>query len=191
MASSIWAASAFWTTLSGGRSQLALHGTNKPVDGDGHALRLGGRRLSFAVRVPAERENGDGNGVSCVSVPSKAVRGGGGAAGRGIAAAGGAGGSGRSSAGATAADRLGDAVLPPSRRFQSEGGGETFRTHSREIRSPTPTWKSPRGLAGGWTDFTKARMTERWFRRPVGGREGRRRLRRDIRGAMGSGSRED
>src|SRR5580658_10902314 len=51
-----------------------------------------------------------------------------------------------------------DAMLPPSKRFQSGGGEERFQIFAGDSSS-TPTWKSSRGLAGGWTDFTKARIT--------------------------------
>src|SRR5690348_12499085 len=83
-------------------------------------------------RCAAAAENGEGNGVTCVSVESAAARPGAGVWGR---VAGGAGGS---SAGAAAVAMLADDALPPSTRFQSEGGGETFQMFAGDSSS-TPT----------------------------------------------------
>src|SRR5580704_10047189 len=59
------------------------------------------------------------------------------------------GGSDCSTAGAAAVAMPADDMLLPSKRFQSEGGAETFQIFAGDSSS-TPTWKSSRGLAGGW-----------------------------------------
>src|SRR5580692_12725751 len=96
---------------------------------------------------------GAGNSVTWLVFASSPL--GAGADGKAFAAAGGSAGS---SAGATAVAMPADGMLPPSKRFQSGGGGETFQIFAGDSSS-TPTWKSSRGLAGGWTDFTNARIT--------------------------------
>src|SRR5271167_10899 len=118
------------------------------------ATRSGfGGEDSLAEGAPAAAGDGDGNSVTrlvLASLPLDEAADGN--------AAGAVGGAGGSSAGATAVARPADDALPPSRRFQSGGGEERFQIFAGDSSS-TPTWKSSRGLAGGWTDFTKARMT--------------------------------
>src|SRR5208282_1407707 len=109
--------------------------------------------VSFAGCEPATAGDGEGNSVTWLVLVSPTL----GEEEVGNAA-GATGGSVRSSAGATAAAILACDVLPPRRRFQSGGGEERFQIFAGDSSS-TPTWKSSRGLAGGWTDFTKARMT--------------------------------
>jgi hypothetical protein len=105
---------------------------------------------SLAGAAPAAAGDGEGNVVTWPAWGSLATGSGEGGSDTG--------GSGGSNAGATAVARPAEDVLPPSRRFQSEGGGETFQMFAGDSSS-TPTWNSSRGLAGGWTDFTNARMT--------------------------------
>src|SRR5580704_5044414 len=107
--------------------------------------------VSLAGCAPAAA--GGGNSVTWLVFASSPL--GPGADGKAFAAAGGSAGS---RAGAAAVAMPADDVLPPSKRFQSEGGGETFQIFAGDSSS-TPTWKSSRGLAGRWMDFTKARMT--------------------------------
>src|SRR5580692_3393992 len=97
-------------------------------------------------------EDGDGNSVTWLVLASVAPAPGAREGGKSGEAAGG------SSAGATPVAIPAEDVPPPSRRFQSGGAGERFQIFAGDSSS-TPTWKSSRGLAGGWTDFTKARMT--------------------------------
>src|SRR5271168_1521067 len=118
------------------------------------ATRSGfGEAASLAGWVPAVGEYGDGNSVTWLVLASATL-----GEGEGGNAAGATGGSAGSSAGATAVARPADDALPPNMRFQSEGCGERFQIFAGDSSS-TPTWKSSRGLAGGCTDFTKARMT--------------------------------
>jgi len=107
---------------------------------------------SLAGCGPAAAGEGEGNSVTWFVLGSLLD---GGADGKAFAAVGGGCGS---SAGAVPVAAPADDVLPPSKRFQSGGGGETFQIFAGDSSS-TPTWKSSRGLAGGWTDFTKARIT--------------------------------
>src|SRR5580692_7527307 len=101
----------------------------------------------------APAADGEGNSVTWLVLTSPPL--GAGADGKACAAASGSAGS---RAGAAAVAIPADDVLLPSKRFQSGGGGETFQIFAGDSSS-TPTWKSSRGLAGGWTDFTKAWMT--------------------------------
>src|SRR5580698_17607 len=110
--------------------------------------------VSFPACAPAAGD-GEGNSVTWLVLVSVAATLGE-AIGENSGAAAGAGGG--SSAGAAAVAMPAEDVLPPSRRFQSDGAGERFQIFAGDSSS-TPTWKSSRGLAGGWTDFTKARMT--------------------------------
>src|SRR5271156_6578300 len=97
---------------------------------------------SRAGCAPGDRE---GNSVTWFVLGSLLAVG---ADGKAFAAVGGCCGS---SAGAVAVAMPADDVLPPSKRFQSDGGGETFQIFAGDSSS-TPTWKSSLGLAGGWTD---------------------------------------
>src|SRR5271169_3084903 len=106
---------------------------------------------SLAGGAPAAAGDGDGNSVTWPVLASVTL-----GEGEGGNAAGG--GSAGSSAGATAVAMPADDALTPSKRFQSGGGEDRFQIFAGDSSS-TPTWKSSRGLAGGWTDFTKARMT--------------------------------
>src|SRR5690348_12157059 len=99
---------------------------------------------SLAGAAPAAAGDGEENVVIWPAWVSLAT-----GSGEGVSDAGGSGGS---NAGATAVARPAEDGLPPSKRFQSEGGGETFQMFAGDSSS-TPTWKSSRGLAGGWTDF--------------------------------------
>src|ERR1700722_5614518 len=152
MASSRRSASGCWTTRSSAAWSLPcmaetswsmVMATRSGFDGV----------VSLAAGAPLAAGDGEGNVVTWPVLASP-PRGAAGAGGKASAAVGGSCGS---SSGATAVAIPADDV-PPSKRFQSGGGGETFQTFAGDSNS-TPTWKSSRGLAGGWTDFTKARMT--------------------------------
>src|SRR5580700_3150835 len=109
--------------------------------------------LSLAAGAALAAGDGEGNSVTWLVLASPPL--GAGVDGKASTAVGGSCGS---SAGATAVAVPADDRLPPSKRFQSGGGGETFQIFAGDSSS-TPTWKSSRGLAGGWTDFTNARIT--------------------------------
>src|ERR1700676_4706471 len=109
--------------------------------------------VSLAGWASAAPGNGGGNSVTWLFLGSLLLDAG--VSGKVSAAAGCSDGS---SAGATAVAIPADDRLPPSKRCQSDGGGEKFQIFAGDSSS-TPTWKSSRGLAGGWTDFTKARIT--------------------------------
>src|SRR5271168_3295659 len=160
MASSRCSARAFWTTFSAAACSLPcmaatswsmVMATRSGFDGD----------PSLPVCAPAAAD-GDGNSVTWLILISPLVTPALGAAvaeganadgncGGASAWTGGSmadGGAGGSRAGATAVAMLADAALPPSRRFQSEGGCGTFQIFAGDSSS-TPTWKSSRGLVGG------------------------------------------
>src|ERR1700688_4080990 len=105
---------------------------------------------SLAGCAPAAAGDGEGNSVTWFALGSLLDAG---VHGKASAAVGGSCGS---SAGAVAT--AADDVLPPSKPFQSDGAGETFQIFAGDSSS-TPTSKSSRGPAGGWTDFTRARTT--------------------------------
>src|SRR5579864_481690 len=109
--------------------------------------------VSLPGCAPADTGDGDGNSVTWLVLASLTL-----GAEEVENVAGSADDSAGSSAGAAAVAIPAEDALYPSKRFQSEGGGETFQIFAGDSSS-TPTWKSSRGLAGGWMDFTKARMT--------------------------------
>ena len=98
---------------------------------------------SLAGCAPAAAGDGEGNSVTWLVFGSLLLD-----AGADAEASVAAGDSAGSSAGATAVAMPADDVLPPSKRFQSDGGGETFQMFAGDSSS-TPTWKSSRELAGG------------------------------------------